>query len=173
MQLVGLMKSQTKNGPAKMDMLDLMMRTALEGIGQGGLGHSYKALEAGDGNSAFRVALRSLMSVYLLPNVTTSYQFHSSPTIFSLQIERQILPFILAIGTPEFRGKLVDLVPSKRLHRLRDIVNEMYITNLNVFEHKKRALKEGDEKVLQQVGQGRDIVSVLRACFPCAIRVIL
>ena len=60
------MKSQTKTGPAKIDMLDLMMRTALEGIGQGGLGHSYKALEVGDGNSAFRVALRSLMSVYLL-----------------------------------------------------------------------------------------------------------
>jgi len=79
----------------------------------------------------------------------------------------------LSIGTPEFRGKLVDLVPNKRLHRLRDIVNEMYITNLNVFEDKKRALKEGDEKVLQQIGRGRDIVSVLRACFACEIRVII
>lgn len=49
----------------------------------------------------------------------------------------------------------------------------MYITNLNVFEDKKRALKEGDEKVLQQIGRGRDIVSVLRACFACAIRVII
>ena len=49
----------------------------------------------------------------------------------------------------------------------------MYTTNLNVFEEKKRALKAGDEKVLQQIGQGRDIVSVLRTCFPCAIRIII
>ena len=61
----------------------------------------------------------------------------------------------------------------KSLHRLCDIGNEMYIMNLNVFEVKKRALKAGDEKVFQQISQGRDIVSMLRACFTCAIRVMI
>ena len=49
----------------------------------------------------------------------------------------------------------------------------MYIMNLNVFEVNKRALEAGEEKVLQQIGQGRDIVSVLRACFTCAIHVMI
>ena len=132
------MKSQTKTGPAKMDMLDLMMWTALD-------------------------------CLYL----TTPHPFHSSPTIFSLQIERQSLPFILSIGTPKFHRKLVDLVPNKQLHHFHDIVNEMYIMNLNVFEVNKRALESGDEKVLQQICQGHDIVSVLHVCFTCAIHVII
>ncbi|KZP16698.1 cytochrome P450 [Athelia psychrophila] len=143
-KLVGLINKKTSTGPAKMDILDLMMRTALEGVGQGGLGHSFKTLEEGDGNSPFRIALRSLI-----------------PTIFSLQIERQILPFILGIGTKAFRRKLVDMTPSRRLHKLRDIVNTMHVTNTEVLEEKKAAFNRGDEKVLEQVGHGRDIVSVL------------
>ena len=49
----------------------------------------------------------------------------------------------------------------------------MYIMNLNVFEVQKRTLEAGKEKVLQQIGQGRDIVSLLRACFTCAICVMI
>ena len=56
---------------------------------------------------------------------------------------------------------------------LYDIVNEMYIMNLNVFEVKKWALESGDKKVLQQIGQGHDIVSMLHACFTCAICVMI
>ena len=57
----------------------------------------------------------------------------------------------------------------KSLHRLCDIGNEMYI----MIEVKKRALKAGDEKVFQQISQGCDIISVLRACFMYAIRVMI
>ncbi|EPQ52971.1 cytochrome P450 [Gloeophyllum trabeum ATCC 11539] len=135
----------TASGPAKVDMLDYMMRTALEGIGQAGLGHSYEALSKGDGNSPFRLALRGLI-----------------PAIFSLQIERQmLLPAILSITSPSIRRQLVDMTPSRRLHKLRDIVDCMYKTNKQVLEEKKQALREGEEKVSKQVGQGRDIVSVL------------
>ncbi|KAJ6577991.1 cytochrome P450 [Mycena capillaripes] len=144
-KLVAVMAQKTASGPAKLDILDLMMRTALEGIGQGGLGHSFKALELNsDPNTTFRSALRGLI-----------------PTIFSLQIARQFLPFILKIGTPSFRRFLLNITPSRRLHKLRDIVDIMYQTNSKVFESKKNALKLGDEKVLDQVGHGRDIVSVL------------
>ncbi|CAK5278811.1 unnamed protein product [Mycena citricolor] len=144
-KMVHLINVKTKSGPAEMDMLDLIMRTALEVIGQGGLGHSFEALEEDrDPNTAFRTALRGLI-----------------PTIFSLQIERQILPFILKIGTPGFRRWLVDVTPSRRLHKLRDIVDEMHSTTLAIFESKKKAMLMGDEKVLEQVGHGRDIVSIL------------
>ncbi|KAK7057733.1 cytochrome P450 [Favolaschia claudopus] len=143
-KLTDLLKKRTQNGASRQDMLDLMMRTALEGIGQGGLGHSFNALEDDDGRNEFRDALRGLI-----------------PAIFSLAIERQFLPYILKIGTPSFRGWLVNITPSRRLHRLRDIVNTMYKVNSAVFESKKEAIKRGDEKVLDQVGHGRDIVSIL------------
>ncbi|KAJ7098557.1 cytochrome P450 [Mycena belliarum] len=131
---------------ATIDMLDMMMRTALEGVGQCGLGHSFGTLDANvEGSSSFRAALRNLI-----------------PTIFSLQVLRQaFLPIALKIGTPAFRKFLVDIVPSKRLHRLRDIVEVMRKTNADILEKKNAAFARGDRKVLEQVGHGRDIISVL------------
>jgi hypothetical protein len=61
MQLVKIVERDSKEN-GTVDMLDLVMRTALEGIGRGGLGHSFQALEEGDGNTPFRLALRNLMS---------------------------------------------------------------------------------------------------------------
>ena len=44
---------------------------------------------------------------------------------------------------------------------MRDIVDVMDETSLEVFQNKKRGLALGDEAVMTQVGQGRDIMSIL------------
>ena len=57
---------------------------------------------------------------------------------------------------------MVDAVPHHDIHRLTNIVDVMHRRSMEIYREKKRALEEGDEAVAQQVGEGRDIMSVLR-----------
>ena len=44
---------------------------------------------------------------------------------------------------------------------MRDIVDVMYNTSVEIFESKKKALAEGDEALATQIGKGKDIMSIL------------
>ena len=63
----------------------------------------------------------------------------------------------------------MDLLPWKSLHEIRDIVDVLHNTMVEVFEAKKKALEEGDEAVTQQIGQGKDFMSILSA-YSCSER---
>jgi len=65
------------------------------------------------------------------------------------------------IGTPRFRRFVVDVLPWPTLHELRDIIDTMHNTSVEVVESKKRALKGGDEAIAKQIGQGKDVISIL------------
>ena len=65
------------------------------------------------------------------------------------------------IGTPQFRRFIIDVLPWKNMHDVRDIVDAMHKTSLEIFESKKRALLDGDDVVARQIGQGKDIMSML------------
>ena len=52
-------------------------------------------------------------------------------------------------------------LPWKNLHELRDVVDVLNDTAIEIFEKKKKALEEGDEAVTQQIGKGKDIMSIL------------
>lgn len=41
------------------------------------------------------------------------------------------------------------------------MVDFMHDTSLEIYNSKKRAIAEGNEAVLKQVGQGKDIMSIL------------
>jgi hypothetical protein len=56
---------------------------------------------------------------------------------------------------------MVNLLPWKDLHDLRDIVDTMYKTSVEIFELKKRAMIDEDEAVATQIGLGKDILSTL------------
>ena len=75
-----------------------------------------------------------------------------------------LLTTLVKLGPPKFRRFLVDLLPFKSVRRLRDIVDLMYKTSVEIFEEKKRALREGDEAVANQIGGGKDIMSILSTC---------
>lgn len=57
----------------------------------------------------------------------------------------------------------MDILPWKSLHEIRDIVDVLHNTMVEVLEAKKKALEEGDEAVTQQIGQGKDFLSILSA----------
>jgi hypothetical protein len=59
------------------------------------------------------------------------------------------------------------LVPHKAIRRTQEIVDIMDRTSVEIFERKRSALQQGDEAVLQQIGHGKDIMSILCRChFP-------
>jgi hypothetical protein len=75
-----------------------------------------------------------------------------------------LLTTLVKLGPPKFRRFFVDLLPFKNARRMRDIVDTIHNTSVNILETKKRALNEGDEGLTKQAGQGKDIISVLSLC---------
>ena len=81
--------------------------------------------------------------------------------MISLNIVLPLLPYIDNIGSPGLRRFLLKLVPSSRVRKLREIVDIMEKTSMGIFRSKKVALQQGDEALLNQVGRGKDLMSIL------------
>jgi len=45
--------------------------------------------------------------------------------------------------------------------KLKNIVDTLHNTSLLIYEAKKKAIIEGDEALLRQIGRGKDIMSIL------------
>ena len=72
-----------------------------------------------------------------------------------------LLPTLNRIGSPRFRRFVVDSLPWKPVRETREIVDILHETSVEIFESKKAALEAGDEAVKQQVGEGKDLLSIL------------
>lgn len=66
------------------------------------------------------------------------------------------------LGPPKFRSFLLRITPWPDLHRMKRIVDVMDKTSNDIYTEKKEKLKHGDEAVVNQIGRGKDIMSVLR-----------
>ncbi|KAF8072005.1 cytochrome P450 [Lyophyllum atratum] len=133
------------NGSREVDILQWMTRAALEMIGQSGLGYSFDPLDEGEAEHPYSKSVKDLM-----------------PAMFTLAFPRVVLlPLLVKIGTPSFRRSIMELLPFKNLHRVKDIVDIMEKTSVDILDGKKRALEEGDTAVMNQIGQGKDIMSIL------------
>jgi hypothetical protein len=76
------------------------------------------------------------------------------------------LTSLLKIGTPKFRRFILGLIPWKTLHEIRDITDIIQNTAVEIINSKRQALEDGDEAVARQIGQGKDILSILSGYFP-------
>ncbi|KAM5541911.1 hypothetical protein V8D89_004221 [Ganoderma adspersum] len=135
--------SRVRDGPQKIDMVSWMGRAALEIIGQSGLGHSFDALVA-DSKDEYTEAVKSLI-----------------PTIVELEYMRLVLPLIDYLGPAWFRRWLVNLLPQKSAQKMKHIVDTMYERSKEIYEGKKALIESGDDAMLHQVGEGRDVMSIL------------
>jgi hypothetical protein len=77
---------------------------------------------------------------------------------------RFFIPFFVKLGPPGFRRFLLDITPSELLQKVKGIVDVMAQTSTDIFREKLSALQQGDEAVMRQVGEGKDVMSILRAC---------
>ena len=61
--------------------------------------------------------------------------------------------------------RLSRVVPLASVHRLLDIGDTMRRRSQEIIDEKKAALNSGDDELLQRIGEGKDIMSILRAYF--------
>jgi hypothetical protein len=98
------------------------------------------------------------------------YLILSRALLSSLLLFRSYLPSNLSkLGPPRFRRALVGLLPFKEVRRLRDLVDFMHNTWVDLLQSKKRALQEGDEAVMREIGRGNDVMSILSAHSPLVV----
>ncbi|PPQ69153.1 hypothetical protein CVT25_004533 [Psilocybe cyanescens] len=129
----------------KVEVLGWMTRLALELIGQSGLGYTFDELTENAIQHPYGIASKSLIPV----------QGQEAFLLTSL------MPKLARIGTPGFRKFVVDHLPFKVVKEVRDIVDVLYETSIEIFNSKRKALEEGDEALAAQVGRGKDIISIL------------
>ena len=66
------------------------------------------------------------------------------------------------MGNPKLRRWIVERIPLQRVKRCLEIVDHLDTVSRGILKSKKDALEKGDEAVLSQMGEGKDIMSVLR-----------
>ena len=58
----------------------------------------------------------------------------------------------------------MELTPVRVVQRLREIADILQERSVLIVNEKKAALARGDEALKQQIGEGRDVMSILREC---------
>ena len=53
------------------------------------------------------------------------------------------------------------MIPSRALHELRDIIDVLQTTAVEIYEAKQKALAEGDPEAELKISEGKDIMSIL------------
>ncbi|OBZ73188.1 hypothetical protein A0H81_06898 [Grifola frondosa] len=138
--------SSLRDGPQEIDAMSWFSRTSLELVGQGTIGHSFDPLVE-EKSDPYGEAMKSLI-----------------PTAWPMFIFQMLLPVLDKIGSPKLLRRLLEVTPYPRLQRVREIVDVMDCKSQEIFQEKKLALERGDEALMQQVGEGKDIMSrLLRA----------
>ena len=75
---------------------------------------------------------------------------------------RLIMPYLFNFGSARFRRWVVEHAPFYFVQHPRRIIDTIALETDKILETKKRALEQEDKVVLEQVGEGRDILSTLR-----------
>ncbi|KAF4623118.1 hypothetical protein D9613_001355 [Agrocybe pediades] len=121
----------------KLDMYEWMCRVALESVGRTVLGYSFDPLDSPH-NNPYTSAIKDLI-----------------PTLFSLSLVRQFAPFLVKLGPPWFRRKLVEWTPHKSVQKVMNMSDVMHEKATEILGQKRAQAidsTEDDEK---------DIISIL------------
>ncbi len=58
--------------------------------------------------------------------------------------------------------RFLSMIPNKNLRKILDISVTMRSRSQEIIEEKKAALRMGDDVMLQEVGEGKDLMSICR-----------
>ncbi|KAF7760629.1 hypothetical protein Agabi119p4_10038 [Agaricus bisporus var. burnettii] len=126
------------------DMSNWMSRVALESVGRTVLGYSFDPLDSPH-NNPYTSAIKELI-----------------PTIFKISLIRQFAPFLVRLGPPWLRRKLVEWTPSNIIQKLKDMSDIMHAQAKEILELKRQELRQNPHSVNEiQEGQLKDIISEL------------
>ncbi|KAJ8081555.1 hypothetical protein PM082_007400 [Marasmius tenuissimus] len=132
-------------GEQEIDVLSWSSRTALELIGQSGLGYSFDPLTNEACAHPYPAALKALL-----------------PLMERTAPAQQLLVVHLVKIFPSWLLRLFAVyLPIRDLQDLRKLADYMWELSTEIYQGKLRALEAGDEAVHEQMSRGKDIMSVL------------
>ncbi|KAJ3527395.1 hypothetical protein NMY22_g9807 [Coprinellus aureogranulatus] len=113
---------------------------------QSGFGYSFDTLKTDAREHPFAASLRDFMATV------------NDPLVLFARLS--IFPYVSKLGTPRIQRAVVNALPWKRLHYLRDMVDVMHETSVDIFEKAKKRLDEnkGDS---EGGSKSKDIMSAL------------
>ena len=145
-----------------LDMNSWMARTTLEILGQAGLGYSFDNFIE-DSTDPYGESLKVFLYVRYQDFVFAGLElFRCSPVYGTFQFFWSAFEPLTYVFSDAFIKGLLRLIPLPSLKRLLHISDTMHEHSLRIVEERKAALSKGDEAVLHQVGEGKDIMSVCR-----------
>ncbi|PIL34325.1 cytochrome P450 [Ganoderma sinense ZZ0214-1] len=136
------LESQVKHGSKDLDMLGWMGRTALELVGRGGLGYSFDPLVA-ESKDKLTESIKSFVPA-------------ANDVLWALEL----IPYLPYLGPAWFRRFLLQLVPIQSIQRMKTIVDVM-AQRMEEIYYAKKATESGDKDLLNTLGEGTDVMSVL------------
>ncbi|KAH6903378.1 cytochrome P450 [Coprinopsis sp. MPI-PUGE-AT-0042] len=106
-------------GEGVLDMSEWVSRVALEMVGQAVLGYSFDPLD-GPHSNPYTSAIKELI-----------------PTLFSLALVRQFAPFLVSLGPPWLRRKLVEWTPIKSVQKVKNMSDVMHNAAQDILRQKR------------------------------------
>ena len=88
----------------------------------------------------------------------------SRSAISSLAVYRSLFPYVYSMFHPKFLKLVGRMLPWPKLNELMDIAETLNAEARRVYETKKKLLELGDDATVKQVGEGKDILSILSTC---------
>ena len=70
-------------------------------------------------------------------------------------------PYLFKIGTPAIRKVVAQHLPTKNMREMKRLVDTMHDKCSEIYHSKKVALQKNDDAVTAQMGEGKDILSIL------------
>ena len=74
-----------------------------------------------------------------------------------------MFPYVDRIFHPKILKFLGRALPLPQLHHFMDMSDTLYSKSKSIHETKKRLLELGDDAIVRQIGDGKDIISLLSA----------
>ncbi|KAI0260719.1 cytochrome P450 [Gloeopeniophorella convolvens] len=127
------------SGPDDLDILVWMSRVSLELIGQAGIGVSFDSLAESSPPTGYMAAAKQLI-----------------PLSFPLQGFMRLIPFMVKIGSPKFRGFLAGVAPHANIRKLKEIIYLLYNTNRSIYQNRVRSITQAEQAGAEK-NTGNDI----------------
>ena len=84
-----------------------------------------------------------------------------SPASWELHFWRTLSPYFTKIGSPAFRCAVAKMLPTRGMKEMRSLVETLSTKTREIYSNKRAALEKGDHAILHEVGEGKDIMSIL------------
>ncbi|CAE7227428.1 unnamed protein product [Rhizoctonia solani] len=128
-------------GSKEVDVFPWATAAALDLVGEAGLGYAFNSF-SGERNE-YSTAIKG---------VTQSFG-KTGPFV-------ELLPYVHRLGTPAFRQRVMDLIPSGTLQHLRHVVGLQQGQAEEIIRSREALLAAGND-LSTQAGRGRDIMTLL------------